>query len=159
MSRVALAVVAGAHGVKGEVRLKLFTDGVENLARHDCLLVGGIERRLLSVRDGGRTAVARFSGISDRSAAEALRSQPVEVERDVLPPLEPGEYYYADLLGLHCIDRSGERIGEVVAIDNFGAGDLLEIELPDGKRSLIPYREGIADLEDGKIVVDPSFLA
>ena len=71
--RIALAAIAGAHGVKGEIRLKLFSDSVESLSRHDKLFVGGVERRLLSIRDSGKTAVARFEAIADRSQAEALR--------------------------------------------------------------------------------------
>ena len=85
--RIALAAVAGAHGVKGELRLKLFSDGVESLSRHQKLHVGGVERRLLSIRDSGKMAVARFEGIADRSAAEALRGSLVDVERSALPPL------------------------------------------------------------------------
>ena len=154
-----LAAVAGAHGVKGELRLKLFSDTVESLQRHQELLIGGVQRRLLSVRDGGTTAVARFEGVNDRSAAEALRGSLVEVERSTLPRLEDGEYYHADLLGLPAVDREGVRIGGVVAVENYGAGDLLEIEREDGTRSLIPFRGGIADLEDGRVVLDPEFLA
>jgi 16S rRNA processing protein RimM len=157
--RIALAAVAGAHGVKGEVRLKLFSDRAENLAFHENLYVGDTARRLLTIRDGGKTAVARFEGINDRSAAEALRGSLVEVDRSALPPLEEGEYYHADLIGLPCVDRDGQAVGTVLAIENYGAGDLLEIELEDGKRSLTPFRPGIADLEGGRIVVDPEFLA
>ena len=157
--RVALAAVAGAHGVKGEVRLKLFSDSAASLARHKTVYVGGALRRLLFVRDGGKTAVARLEGVGDRTAAEALRGQLVEVDRTALPPLEEGEYYHADLIGLPCIDREGRPVGTVIAVENFGAGDLLEVELTNGKRSLIPFRDGIADLEDGRILVDPEFLA
>lgn len=157
--RVALAAVAGAHGVKGEVRLKLFTDSAASLARHDDIYLGGAQRRLLSVREAGKTAIARFDGIADRSAAEALRGSLVEVDRSALPPLEEGEYYHSDLVGLACVDREGQPVGTVVTVENFGAGDLLEVELPDGKRSLIPFRDGIADLEEGRIVLDPEFLA
>ena len=157
--RVALAAVAGAHGVKGEVRLKLFSDSAASLASHRNVYVGGVERRLLGVRDAGTAAVARFEGIADRSVAEALRGQLVEVDRSALPPLEEGEYYHADLIGLPCVDSEGRVVGTVVAVENFGAGDLLEVERPDGRKSLIPYRDGIADLEDGRIVLDPEFLA
>ena len=157
--RIALAAVAGAHGVKGDVRLKLFSDRAENLAFHENLYVGDTARRLLTIRDGGKTAVARFEGIDDRSAAEALRGSLVEVDRSALPPLEEGEYYHADLIGLPCVDRDGQAVGTVLAIENYGAGDLLEIEAGDGKRSLTPFRPGIADLEGGRIVVDPEFLA
>ena len=157
--RVALAAVAGAHGVKGEVRLKLFSDSSAGLASQKKIYVGGVERRLLDVREGGKAAIARFEGISDRSAAEGLRGQLVEVNRSELPPLEEGEYYHADLIGLPCIDRDGEAVGSVVSVENFGAGDLLEVEIAGGRRSLIPYRDGIADLRDGRIVLDPEFLA
>ena len=157
--RIALAAVAGAHGVKGEVRLKLFSERAESLAAHEKLYVGDTARRLLTIRDGGKTAVARFEGINDRSAAEALRGSLVEVDRSALPPLEEGEYYHADLIGLPCVDRHAHAVGKVLAIENYGAGDLLEIELEDGKRSLTPFRPGIADLEGGRIVVDPEFLA
>jgi 16S rRNA processing protein RimM len=157
--RVALAAVAGAHGVKGEVRLKLFSDSAASLAQHENVYVGGASRRLLSVRDNGKIAVARFEGIGDRSAAEVLRGSLVEVDRSALPSLEEGEYYHSDLIGLPCVDREGETVGTVVAVENFGAGDLLEVELPNGKRSLIPFRDGIADLEDNCVALDPEFLA
>ena len=157
--RVALAAVAGAHGVKGEVRLKLFSDSIASLTQHAKVFVGGVEHRLLGVRDGGKTAIARFEGISDRSAVEALRGQLIEVDRSDLPPLEEGEFYHADVLGLPCVDRDGQAVGIVAAVENFGAGDLLEIELPNGRGSLIPFRDGIADLKDGRIVLDPEFLA
>jgi 16S rRNA processing protein RimM len=156
--RITLAAVAGAHGVKGELRLKLFSDSVESLARHQTLYVGGVERRLLSIRDG-KTAVARFEGVGDRSAAEALRGSLVEVDRASLPPLEEGEYYHVDLVGLPAVDRAGQQLGIVSAVENYGAGDLLEIETENGRRSLIPFRDGIADLADGRVVIDPEFLA
>ena len=157
--RVALAAVAGAHGVKGEVRLKLFSDSTAGLASRKKVHVGGVERRLLAVREGGKAAIARFDGIADRSAAESLRGQLVEVNRSELPPLEEGEYYHADLIDLPCVGLDGEAVGTVVAVENFGAGDLLEVEIAGGRRSLIPYREGIADFRDGRIVLDPEFLA
>lgn len=156
--RVALAAVAGAHGVKGELRLKLFSDTVESLSRHENVYVGGAQRRLLSVRDSGKTAVARIEGIADRSAAEALRGSLIEVERSTLPPLGDGEYYYADLLGLDAVDGEGARVGTVVSVENYGAGELLEIERAGGKRSLIQFRDGFADLVEGRIVLDPEFL-
>ena len=156
---VALAAVAGAHGIKGEVRLKLFTDSAKRLAGHGKLIVGGVERRLIEVRDGGKTAVARFEGIDDRSAAEQLRGALIEIDRSALPPLDEGEYYHADLIGLECFDRDGAPVGKVVAVENFGAGDLLEIDRGGGRKSLIPYKPGIADQDGERIVLDPEFLA
>ncbi len=157
--KIALAAVAGAHGVKGELRLKLFSDSAESLSRYEKLCVGGVERRLIAIRDSGKTAVARFDGVGDRSAAEALRGSLVEVDRSALPPLEEGEYYHSDLIGLPANDRAGNSLGTVVAVENYGAGDLLDIELADGKRSLIPFKPGIADFDGGRIVLDPEFLA
>jgi len=159
MKRVALAAVAGAHGVKGELRLKLFSEGIESLSRHEKLFVGGVERRLQSIRASGKTAVARFEGIAERSSVEALRGSLVEIDRSALPPLDTGEYYHADLIGLAAIDRAGNNIGTVVAVENYGAGDLLEIDCGGETSSLIPFKAGIADLEDGRIVLDPEFLA
>jgi 16S rRNA processing protein RimM len=157
--RIALAAIAGAHGVRGEVRLKLFSDSIDSLARHERLYVAGDARRLVAIRDAGKNAVARFEGIADRSQAEALRGSLVEVDRSALPPLEEGEYYHADLIGLPAEDQQGAKIGTVVAVENYGAGDLLDIETTGGARSLVPFKAGIADLDNGRIVVDPEFLA
>jgi len=158
--KVALAAVAGAHGVKGEVRLKLFAEGVDSLSRHATLSVGGRALKLESIRDaGGKGAVARFAGIGDRTAAESLRGSLVEVERTSLPPLKEGEFYHADIIGLPCFDLAGAPVGTVAAVENFGAGDLIEVEKPDGRRSLIPFRAGIADYDGAKITLDPEFLA
>jgi 16S rRNA processing protein RimM len=157
--RITLAAVAGAHGIKGEVRLKLFGDSAESLTLHQTLFVGGAERKLLNMRAAGKGAVARFDGVADRSAAEALRGSLIEIDRGALPPLPDDEYYHADLIGTPCVDGAGDTIGQVVAVENFGAGDLLEVEKADGRRSLIPFKPGIADLEGGRIVLDPEFLA
>ena len=157
--RVALAAVAGAHGVKGELRLKLFADSAESLARHSRLTIAGREYALKDIKHGGKTAIARFEGIADRTAAEALRGELVEIDREALPPLEEGEYYHADLIGLACVDDNGKPLGTVVAVENFGAGDLLEVERTNGQRSLIPFRDPIARLEANQIVLDPEFLA
>jgi 16S rRNA processing protein RimM len=155
---VTLAAIAGAHGVTGEVRLKLFAEGVDSLKRHKQVQVGGRTLTISAVKSAS-LPVVRFAEISDRNAAEALRGQLVTVPRSELPPLEAGEYYHADLIGLPCESGQGEALGSVVAVENFGAGDILEIERPDRKRVMVPFRPGIADLADGRIVVDPVFLA
>jgi 16S rRNA processing protein RimM len=157
--RVILAAVAGAHGVGGEVRLKLFAESIDSLKVHKRLFVGERALTLKSVKPGGKAAIARFAEIADRAAAEALRGTTLSVPRDELPPLAEGEYYHADLIGLACVDADGGALGSVVAVENFGAGDLLEIERLDGKHALIPFRSGIADLAEGHIVADPAFLA
>jgi 16S rRNA processing protein RimM len=158
-SRITLAAIAGAHGIRGEVRLKLFADSISALAEHDRVLVDGTPRRLLHVGGTPKSPNARLEGVNDRSGAEALRGTLIEVERDALPPLGEGEYYHSDLIGLACFDKDGSAIGAVASVENFGAGDLLEVELPGGKKSLIPFQPGIADLNDGRIVLDPAFLA
>ena len=156
--RIALAAVAGAHGIKGEVKLKRFTASADSLASHDQVYVGGRLFRLVSV-GAGKVPVARLEGVGDRTAAEALRGQLVEVERSALPPLDEDEYYHADLIGLTCFSEEGETIGSVVGVENYGAGDLLDIELVSGGRSLIPFRDPISRLEEARIVLDPAFLA
>ena len=157
--RVALAAVAGAHGIAGEVRLKLFADSAASLAPHKQLLVGGEPMKLLAAKQAGKGAIARFEGVADRTAAEALRGRLVEVDRAALPPLAEGEYYHADLIGLPCVDDAGAPLGTVVAVENFGAGDLIEVERDGGKRHLIPFREPVARLDGGRITLDPDFLA
>ncbi len=154
---VILAAVAGAHGIGGEVRLKLFAAGVDSLKRQKEVRVGERTLTLVSLREGANP-IARFAGIADRTAAEGLRGQLVTIPRTALPPLEEGEYYHADLIGLPCSTAEGEPLGVVVAVENFGAGDILEIEKPDGKRSMVPFRDGIADLAEGRVTVDPLFL-
>ncbi len=157
--QVALAAVAGAHGIGGEVRLKLFAESVDSLKRHREVTVGETKLTLAAVKPASAGAIARFAEISDRNAAEALRGSLVTVPRSALPPLEGGEYYHADLIGLPCEGPDGEPLGQVAAVENFGAGDILEIERPDGRRAMVPFRDGIADLREGKIVADPAFLA
>ncbi len=157
--RIALAAVAGAHGVKGELKLKLFSPGTETLAAQSTVFVGGREYRLAGVKASGKGAIAGLEGVIDRSSAEGLRGQLIEVDRSALPPLDNGEYYHADMIGLECLDRDGQMVGTVVAVENYGAGDLLEVETDGGKRSLIPFKAGIAELEGGAIVLDREFLA
>jgi 16S rRNA processing protein RimM len=155
---VTLAAIAGAHGIGGEVRLKLFAESAESLKAYGRVNVGGRSLTLLAVKPGGGGAIARFAEVGDRTAAEALRGQLVTVPRSELPPLEEGEYYHADLLGLPCESAGGEPLGIVAAVENFGAGDIIEIERPDGRRTMVPFRPGVADLEGGRIVADPLYL-
>ena len=130
---VTLAVVTGAHGVAGEVRLKVFA---EDLSAHKSFNDGALTAKSIRITPQG--AIARFAEIADRTAAEGLRGTELTVPRDALPPLGEGEYYHADLIGLPALSESGEALGTIVAIDNFGAGDVIEIARPDGKRFMIP---------------------
>lgn len=128
-----LAVITGPHGVTGEVRLKLFTDDLSPYR----IFNGGM-LTLKSLRTGGASPIARFAEIPDRTAAERWRGTELTVPRAELPPLEEGEYYHADLIGLACDTDGGEPLGHVAAVENFGAGDILEIERPDGRRFMVP---------------------
>jgi 16S rRNA processing protein RimM len=155
---VILAAVAGAHGIGGEVRLKLFAEGIDSLKHHGRFDVGGQTLTLKSVRPATGGAVARFAEIGDRNAAEALRGATLAVPRSALPPLGPGEYYHVDLIGRACVDQAGAPLGEVVAVENFGAGDLIEVERADRTRFLVPLARAVA--EDGeRLVIDPAFIA
>ncbi len=133
---IPLAVIIGAHGIKGEVRLKLFTDDVKNLKRHKTYDSGKLT--LKSVRPNKDGAIAAFDEITDRNAAEAARGIELVVSRADLPPLEEGEYYYSDLVGLPCISSNGDDLGRCIAVYNFGAGDVLEIQKPDDKKFMVP---------------------
>ncbi|WP_296716168.1 ribosome maturation factor RimM [Erythrobacter sp.] len=123
---VTLAAIAGAHGVAGEVRLKLFGESVAGLSSHKSFNDGALT--LLKIRDDGKGgAVARFAESTSRADAERLRSTLLTVPRDALPPLQEGEFYHADLLGLPVVTDTGEPVGNVLAIENFGATDIIEI--------------------------------
>lgn len=159
---VTLAAVAGAHGVTGEVRLKLFGEGVEALKRYRAFNDSALT--LKKLRDDGKGgAIARFEEVADRTAAEKLRGTVLTVPRSAMPALEDGEYYHADLLGLAAFSTEGEALGTVVAVENFGAGDVLEIERPkgeDGKkhRFMVPMTVAAVPSWDAeKLVVSSAF--
>ena len=147
---VTLAVITGAHGVTGEVRLKLFTGDLSGYRSFN-----GGSLTMKSLRNG----IARFAEVPDRNAAERLRGTELTVPRSALPPLEEGEYYHADILGLACVSTTGEPLGIVVAIDDFGAGDVIEIERPDKKRFMVPMRApAVPEWDDETLVVDEAFI-
>lgn len=156
---VTLAVVTGAHGVAGEVRLKTFTDDLSPYRRFNG---GTVTVAALRVTPGG--AIARLAGVTDRNAAEALRGTELTVARDELPPLGEGEYYHADLIGLPVVSDAGAAVGQVVAVENFGAGDVIEIERAGeagkpGKRFMVPMRaEAVPDWNAERMVVAAPYL-
>jgi 16S rRNA processing protein RimM len=158
---VALAAVIGAHGVTGEVRLKLFGDGVAALQRYRAFNDDGNGSRLTVTRlkdDGKGGAIARFAEVTDRTAAERLRGTALTVPRSAMPPLGEGEYYYADLIGLPAVSTTGDALGMCVAVENFGAGDVLEIERPGGKRFMVPMREeAVPEWDEGRLVIEAGY--
>jgi 16S rRNA processing protein RimM len=152
---VTLAVIIGAHGVTGEVRLKVFA---EDLNTHRVFNAGAFT--LKSLRETPKGAIARFAEVPDRNVAERLRGTELTVPRSALPPLAEGEYYHADLLGLAAVSTDGEPLGTVVAIDDFGAGDVIEIERPGGKRFMVPMRvEAVPEWDAERLVVGTDFAA
>lgn len=155
---VTLAAIAGAHGVRGEVRLKLFGEGAEALRAFSVFEAGDRRLTLKSVRPANQGAVATFAEINDRSAAEALRGTVLTVPRSALPPLGEGEYYHHDLLGLPCVSTDGSTVGEVVAVENFGAGDILEIAKPDGKRFMVPMNDKAVPEWGEQVVISGDYV-
>lgn len=156
---VTLAAIAGAHGVRGEVRLKLFGEGAEALRAFSVFDAGDRKLTLKSVRPANQGAVATFVEVNDRSAAEALRGTVLTVPRSALPPLAEGEYYHHDLLGLPCVSTDGAAIGHVAAVENFGAGDILEIEKPDRKRFMVPMTaQAVPAWNDDGVTIDAAFV-
>ncbi|WP_309621751.1 ribosome maturation factor RimM [Novosphingobium sp.] len=161
---ITLAAIIGAHGIGGEVRLKLFGEGVEQLrpfrAFNDSALT------VTKLRDDGKGgAIARFAEVADRTAAEKLRGTALTVARSQLPPLGEGEYYYADLIVLPVVSDAGDPLGTCVAVENFGAGDVIEVQrLPvdgkAGKRFMVPMREdAVPEWNEARIVIAAAFAA
>ena len=155
---ITLAAITGAHGVAGEVRLILLGDGLESLKSHKHYNDGALTlQKIRSDNKGG--AIARFAGIDNRTAAEKLRGTTLSVSRNDLPPLEDGEFYHSDLIGLAVVTDSGEPVGEVRAIENFGATDIVEIEKPDGKSFMIPLTEqAVPEWNAERLVMSADFL-
>ena len=153
---VTLAAITGAHGVTGEVRLKLFGEGVAALKRYRAFCDSKLT--VTSLRDDSKGgAIARFAEVTDRTAAEKLRGTALTVPRSTLPPLAEGEYYHADLIGLRAIDSEGAEIGKVLAIHNFGAGDIIEIAPPRGPTLLLPFTDPVVptvDVAGGFVVIE-----
>lgn len=158
-AEITLAAVAGAHGITGEVRLKLFARGLESISAHKVFTAGGRTLTLKSIRPDKIGAVARFAEITDRTQAENLRGTLLAVPRETLPPLAEGEYYHADIIGLPVVTTTGEAIGTVTAIENFNAGDILEITYPDGKTVMVPFRAPAVPEVGETVVVDAGWLA
>ena len=152
--------IAGAHGLKGLVKLQSFTGEPAAIGRYGPLLDATGQRRFeVTVQNlvkGG--VVARIEGVADRTAAEKLRGIELYLPREALPPAAEGEYYHADLIGLAVALADGTPFGVVRAVENFGAGDLLTIDRPGTGSVSLPFTDRVVpvvDLAAGRIVVDP----
>lgn len=158
LSRILLGRIAGAHGIRGEVLIKTFTAAPEAIAGYALGDAGGTRSfRITSARATPKGVVARLEGVADRNAAEALKGVELYVARSALPPAAEGEFYHADLVGLAAVDAAGTVLGTIVAVQNFGAGDLLEIRLAGtAKTELVPFTEALVpevDIAARRVVV------
>lgn len=156
---VLLATIGGAHGIRGEVRVKSFTEDPEDVGAYGPLFdARGNRYTVKSARAQKNVVVVRFQEVSDRNAAEALNGTELFVARASLPAEGEDEFYHSDLVGLVARTTGGEVIGEIVAFHDFGAGDILEIAPEGGKSVMIPFTmEAVPeiDLDLGHIVVEP----
>jgi 16S rRNA processing protein RimM len=141
--RVRVGRITAAHGVRGEVKIRCFTEVPEDVGGYGPLDdVQGRSYTLASLRPAtGQFVVACIEGVANRNAAEALAGRDLFVPRDRLPPPEEDEWYYSDLIGLTAVDPDGDRLGRVIAVHDFGAGDLVEIAPPSGKPFMVPFTE------------------
>jgi len=155
--RILLGRIAGANGIRGEVRITTFTARPQDIAAYGTLDDGARTLTIEAVRVTGKGVVARLAGVRDRNAAEALRGTPLYVDRDRLPPPAEGEFYHADLIGMAAVDAEGRTVGEVVGVHNHRAGDILEVRLTgSGKTELVAFTDAFVpevDLAARRVVV------
>jgi 16S rRNA processing protein RimM len=160
--RVRVAKIGAAHGVRGEVRLFAYTEDPLALRSYGELEdESGTRRfRIVSLRPAKDHLIARIEGVGDRNEAARLTHLELYVPRARLPRQKAaGTFYQADLVGLSVETKTGEKLGEVIGVQNFGAGDLLEIKLArSGKTALLPFIDPyvpLVDVDGGRIVADP----
>ena len=160
VERILVGAIAGAHGLRGQVRIRSFTADPAGVAAYGPLTDEAGSRRFeLAVTGAAKDGViARIDGIVDRTAAEALRGLRLYVARAALPAPEAGEYYRADLIGLRAELADGSPYGRVIDVQNHGAGDLLEIERARGGSEFLLFSDAavpVVDLAAGRVVVAP----
>jgi 16S rRNA processing protein RimM len=158
--RVLLGEIGAAQGLKGEVRLRSYTQDPAAIARYGALddeHGGKIE--IESLRVTPKALIARIKGVTTRNAAEALNGTKLYVARSRLPKRDEEEWFHSDLIGLAAVDDQGEPVGTVVAVQNFGAGDLIEVKpAKGGPTVLVPFtRETVpeVDVEGGRLTLVP----
>ena len=157
--RLCLGVVTAPHGVRGLVRIKSFTAAPAGVAQYGPLETESGETLTLELVGAAKgVVVARMPGVTDRDAAERLKGMRLYLPRSALPPPDEEEYYHADLLGLTAELADGTRLGEVSAVHDYGAGDSIEIERPEGGVVIVPFTRAavpVVDIAGGRIVVEP----
>ena len=160
---VCLAEITSPHGVRGAVKVKTFTEYSEDLFDYETLrdASGKLYDLKLFAPKHNDLLVVTIDGVSDRDAAEALRGTQLYVDRSELPETDDDEFYYEDLVGLKVEDLSGNLIGEILSVQNFGAGDFFDVKTPDSEILTLPFTaEAVPDVKisEGKIIIDPKFL-
>ena len=159
-SRICVGVIVGAHGVRGLVRVKSFTEEPADIAVYGPLGdAKGARQYALDVTGSAKgVLLARIDGVADRNAAEALKGTELYIDRDALPQPDEDEFYHTDLIGLPALLSDGSAYGTVRALHEFGAGDMIEIALDGGGVSVLPFTRAVVpeiDLEAGHITVEP----
>jgi 16S rRNA processing protein RimM len=158
--RVLLGEITGVHGIRGDILVRAYTAAPEAIASYGLLTdqSGTKKFSLKIVRVTDKGIVAKIDGIADRTAAEALRGTKLFVARDQLPEPDAAEYYHTDLIGLKAVAENGSELGEIVSVQNFGAGDLLELKpLSDSATEFIPFEDQWVprvDLDAGVVVIN-----
>ncbi len=158
--RVCVGMIVGAHGARGAVRVRSFTEELADVAAYGPVSdeAGSRSFRLEVTGRAKGAVIARIEGVSDRNEAEALAGTRLYVPRAALPELEEEEFYHADLLGLVAELADGTPLGKVCAVHNFGAGDILEVERDEGASLMVPFTRRVVpvvDIEGGRMVIDP----
>lgn len=157
--RIVLATVGAPHGIRGEVRLKSFAANPISLREYGSLLSeDGRGFEIEHLRTAGATLIAKFRGIDDRDAAACLTGLQLGVERSSLPAPDEDEFYYADLIGLEARDPNGNSLGHIVAVQNYGAGDILEIAPPKRPSLLVAFTKANVpdiDISAGHVTIVP----
>jgi len=157
--RIVLAEIVSAHGIRGDVVVRAFTDDPADIAAYGPLTDVAAKRSFTvsSLRVTAKGVVVHFKGIDDRSAAEALRGLELYIDRSALPPPEDGAYYHVDLIGLAAVDPGGTTFGTVIAVQNFGAGEMLEIQRDAAPGTeYVPFSDTfvpIVDIAAGRVTV------
>jgi 16S rRNA processing protein RimM len=158
-SQICVARIGAAHGVRGAVRLWTFTEDPLAVRRYGPLQTkdGARQFEVTHVREAKGHLVATLKGIATREEAERLNGVELYVAREKLPDTGEDEYYHADLIGLAAVTPANEPLGRVVAIHNFGAGDIIEIAPPSGATMLLPFTNAVVpsvDLAGGRVVIE-----
>jgi 16S rRNA processing protein RimM len=156
---ICVARIGAAHGVRGAVKLWTFTQDPLAVKRYGQLMTkdGARQFEVTHLREAKGHLVATLKGIATREEAERLNGVELYVAREKLPATSEDEYYHADLIGLSAVNAAGEPLGCVIAIHNFGAGDIIEIAPPNGATMLLPFTNAVVptvDLEGGRVVIE-----